>query len=828
MRHRASTYRLLISACIIIAFICNIFPVHDKPFEKYIISQVTHNKDEFNDLLKKAHDRVDNEQSRTLFLAIRDVANDDRIDVSKFFHKKNVADIKNLTKKNAILLDSLLADSKSKIKQGLDIKGGISCVLQVNDKKFNDLGALERAEQLNKAMDIIRQRIDGLGVSEPLVRSFGNNCIEIQLPGVSTKDNPELVDIIKKPAKLSFHLLHPTLIPTSRNDRAPLGYEIMAFEQNNSDNMTIEQLAFVKRIPEMTGSMVKQAGVRIGQYGEYEIALSMTEEGTKKFEHVTSSHINQQLGIVLDGKLYSAPYIRSAITDGHASISGKFSQRDAIDLANVLNNPLDVELKFIELNEIGPSLAEDAKSASMKAAYIGASVVMLFMIGYYRVAGIVAILSVLANIAIVMGTMVTIGATLTLPGIAALVLTIGMAVDANILIFERMREEQLAGKPLLNTLLSGHNKALWTILDANITTLLTAIILICFGTGAIKGFGIILSIGLFATVFCALVLCRGMLEQLAESGHVKRLIPNINLKLPIIDFLKHTKAVFVVYGCFLLIGLAAIVLRNDKIYGIDFTGGDEITLQFEQKIPTQEIVSFAHDIKIDEVIPVYQRSLKDNTEVLRIQTSEGQSTKLFDNMQSKFDYAGLSVVKQTAIGSSIGHGTTLNALASILLSMIGIMIYVAFRFEIGYGIGAVVSTLLDVIATIIIYLALGKQISSAMVAAVLMVVGYSINDTIIVFDRIREELRSHSSKSLREIINLSITRTLSRTILTSSSTLLAALSLYLFGSGVIVDFALVFLIGIIVGTFSSIFIASPIFFLWHKGDKRTIVGISQS
>lgn len=828
MRHRASTYRLLISACIIISFICNIFPVHDKPFEKYITSQVTHNKSEFNDLLKKAHDRVDNGQSRTLFLAIRDVANDNRIDVSKFFHKKNVADIKNLTKKNAILLDSLLADSKSKIKQGLDIKGGISCVLQVNDKKFNDLSTLERAEQLNKAMDIIRQRIDGLGVSEPLVRSFGNNCIEIQLPGVSTKDNPELVDIIKKPAKLSFHLLHPTLTPTSRNDHAPLGYEIMAFEQNNSDNTTIEQLAFVKRIPEMTGSMVKQAGVRIGQYGEYEIALSMTEKGTKKFEHVTSSHINQQLGIVLDGKLYSAPYIRSAITDGHASISGKFSQRDAIDLANVLNNPLDVELKFIELNEIGPSLAEDAKSASMKAAYIGASVVMLFMIGYYRVAGIVAILSVLANIAIVMGTMVTIGATLTLPGIAALVLTIGMAVDANILIFERMREEQLAGKPLLNTLLSGHNKALWTILDANITTLLTAIILICFGTGAIKGFGIILSIGLFATVFCALVLCRGMLEQLAESGHVKRLIPNINLKLPIIDFLKHTKTVFIIYGCFLLIGLAAIVLRNDKIYGIDFTGGDEITLQFEQKIPTQEIVSFAHDIKIDEVIPVYQRSLKDNTEVLRIQTSEGQSTKLFDNMQSKFDYAGLSVVKQTAIGSSIGHGTTLNALASILLSMISIMIYVAFRFEIGYGIGAVVSTLLDVIATIIIYLALGKQISSAMVAAVLMVVGYSINDTIIVFDRIREELRSHSSKSLREIINLSITRTLSRTILTSSSTLLAALSLYLFGSGVIVDFALVFLIGIIVGTFSSIFIASPIFFLWHKGDKRTIVGISQS
>ncbi|MDR2628674.1 MAG: protein translocase subunit SecD, partial [Puniceicoccales bacterium] len=585
-----------------------------------------------------------------------------------------------------------------------------------------------------------------------------------------------------------------------------------------------EEYAFVKKIPDMTGSMVKRAGVVVGQYGEYEISLTMTEEGARCFEKITANNINRRLGIVLDGKLYSAPFIRSAITNGHASITGKFSQRDAFELSNILNNPLEFELKFVELSEIGPSLAKDAKVSSLRAMLIGITIVAVFMLVFYHAAGIISLVSVMANIVIVLGVMATIGGTLTLPGIAALVLTIGMAVDANILIFERIREELLSGKPLKTALSSGHDKAFTTVLDANLTTLLTAVILIYFGVGPVKGFGVILAIGIFATMFCALVLSKGLLEFLVAKDLTKKLIPNFRIKPTSFDFLKYAK---LTVGIYTIVALACIVItasRGTKIYGIDFTGGDEITVTLEKKIPINEINKLASEHGIGEITSVYQKSIADNSEILRIQTSEGQGRKFFDHLSDHFQDSRPLLVRKTEIGASVGQGTKLNALISVILSMVGVMVYVAFRFETGYGIGAVISTIADVVITILIYLALGHQISAPMIASILMVVGYAINDTIIVFDRIREELKMNKTKALKDIINLSINRTLSRTILTSTSTFLAALALYVFGSGVVVDFALVFAIGVVVGTFSSIFIASPVFYTWHGGNRTTVTG----
>jgi SecD/SecF fusion protein len=808
---------------IILLAVQNILPIHDRIPEQYLASCVIHDKATFEELMKRAHGRLKTGQSKSLFLAIRDVADAEKIDLSRFFKNKNVDGVKNLSEKNKILLNILLADSKGKIKQGLDLKGGVSCVLKIDDSKFENLGTSEKTEQLNKAIDIIRQRIDGLGVSEPLLRVFGKNCIEIQLPGISTKDNPEIVDAIKKPAKLEFKLLHPTLIPKSKFERAPVGYEVLVFEGDHGDNGE-EAYAFVKKIPGMTGSMVKRAGVVVGQYGEYEISLTMTEEGARCFEKITADNINRRLGIVLDGKLYSAPSIRSAITNGCASISGKFSQRDAFELSNILNNPLEFELKFVELSEIGPSLAEDARINSLRAMLIGTAIVAAFMLIFYHVAGIISLIAVLANVIIILGVMVTIGGTLTLPGIAALVLTIGMAVDANILIFERIREELLSGKPLRAALASGHEKAFSTILDANLTTLLTAIILMCFGVGPVKGFGVILAIGILATMFCTLVLSKGLLEFLVEKDLVKKLIPDFRIKPTSFDFLAYAKLTVGIYAVVALACTVIVAFRGTRIYGIDFTGGDEITLTFEKKIPIKEINRLASEHGIGEVTSVYQKSIADSSEILRIQTPEGQGTKFFDHLNNHFQDSRPFLVRKTEIGASVGQGTKLNALISVILSMVGVMIYVAFRFETAYGIGAMISTIADVVLTILIYLALGRQISAPMIASILMVVGYAINDTIIVFDRIREELRINKAKALKDVINLSINRTLSRTILTSASTFLAALALYVFGSGVVVDFALVFAMGVIVGTFSSIFIASPMFYTWHRGNRTTIIG----
>ncbi|MDR0741936.1 MAG: protein translocase subunit SecD [Puniceicoccales bacterium] len=823
MRNWKSFYRILSSLVIILLAVQSILPIHDKIPEQYLASCVVNDKAAFEELMRRAHERLEVGQSKSLFLAIRDIANAEKIDLSRFFKNKIVDDIKNLSEKNKILLNTLLADSKGKIKQGLDLKGGVSCVLKIDDSKFENLGTSEKTEQLNKAIDIIRQRIDGLGVSEPLLRVFGKNCIEIQLPGISTKDNPEIVDTIKKPAKLEFKLLHPTLIPKSKSERAPIGYEVLVFEGDHGDSRE-EEYAFVKKIPDMTGSMVKHAGVVIGQYGEYEISLTMTEEGARCFKKVTADNINRRLGIVLDGKLYSAPSIRSAITNGRASISGKFSQRDAFELSNILNNPLEFELKFVELSEIGPSLAEDARISSLRAMLIGTVVVAIFMLVFYHTAGIISLIAVMANVIIVLGVMATIGGTLTLPGIAALVLTIGMAVDANILIFERIREELLSGKPLKAALASGHEKAFSTVLDANLTTLLTAVILIYFGVGPVKGFGVILSIGIFATMFCALMLSKGLLGFLVEKDLTKKLIPDFRIKPAFCDFLAYTKLTVGIYTIVALACIAIIGFRGTKIYGIDFTGGDEITVTFEKKIPINTINKLASEHGIGEVTSVYQKSMADNSEILRIQTPEGQGAKFFDHLSNHFQDSRPFLVRKTEIGASVGQGTKLNALISVILSMVGVMIYVSFRFETGYGIGAVISTIADVVITILIYLALGHQISAPMIASILMVVGYAINDTIIVFDRIREELRINKVKALKDIINLSINRTLSRTILTSASTFLAALALYVFGSGVVVDFALVFSIGVIIGTFSSIFIASPVFYAWHRGNRATVIG----
>lgn len=823
MRNGKSFYRILLSLGIILLAVQSILPIHDRIPEQYLVSCVTHDRAVFEELMRRARERVEFGQSKSLFLAIRDIADAEKIDLSRFFKNRDVDDIKNFSEKNKILLNILLADSKGKIKQGLDLKGGVSCVLKIDDSKFENLETSEKMEQLNKAIDIIRQRIDGLGVSEPLLRVFGKNCIEIQLPGISTKDNPEIVDTIKKPAKLEFKLLHPTLMPKSKSERAPIGYEVLMFEGDRGDNGE-ETYAFVKKIPDMTGSMVKHAGVAVGQYGEYGISLTMTEDGARCFAKVTAANINRRLGIVLDGKLYSAPSIRSEITDGRASISGKFSQRDALELSNILNNPLEFELKFVELSEIGPSLAEDARISSLRAMLIGTAVVATFMLIFYHAAGIISLIAVTANIVIVLGVMATIGGTFTLPGIAALVLTIGMAVDANILIFERMREELLSGKPLKAALAAGHEKAFSTVLDANLTTLLTAVILIYFGVGPVKGFGVILAIGIFATMFCTLVLSKGLLEFLVEKDLVKKLIPDFRIKPTSFDFLEYTKLTVGIYTIVAFTCIVIVASRGFKIYGIDFTGGDEITITFEKKIPINEISKLASEHGIGEVTSVYQRSIADNSEILRVQTPEGQGTKFFDHLSDHFQDSRPFLVRKTEIGASVGQRIKLNAFISVILSMIGVMIYVAFRFETGYGIGAVISTIVDVAMTILIYLALGHQISASMIASILMVVGYAINDTIIVFDRIREELKINKTKALKNVINLSINRTLSRTILTSASTFLAALALYVFGSGVVVDFALVFSIGVIIGTFSSIFIASPVFYAWHKNNRTTIIG----
>ncbi|MGB0416057.1 MAG: protein translocase subunit SecD [Coraliomargarita sp.] len=831
-------WKFLLTAAIIAWCALSITPLQDRPFEGYIISQATVEVDEFKSIVDRANQRVEDSRdadgatSKTLFIALRELGAEENIDFAGFFPEINLTDVPNQNKRNDILLKHLLKTAQSQLRLGLDLKGGVGVTMKVDEAATEGMQSFQREQQLEDAIRIMGDRLDGSGVAEPIIRPKGENGIEIQMPGLSTKENPEVLDTIKKPARLEFRSVHPSKTPynTAPADYpSQFEYEVLTMEdENRRTGEVTETQMFIKRLPEATGEIIAEAFAAPNQVGGYEIYLEMTSDGADVLRSVTERMVGKPLAIVLDGKLYSAPTIQSVLSK-NATITGNFSQREAIDLANVLNNPLSLPLAVDEMYEVGPSMAQDAQESSVKAVQVGAILVVCFMVAYYFIGGIVAVCSAIINVIIVLGVLASLGATLTLPGVAALVLTLGMGVDANILIFERLREELRAGKRIKNASINAFQKVTSTIVDANVTTLITASILIWLGTGPVKGFGYTLAIGICASIFCALVVTRFMIDFLVHRMNLSKVLGLSLLGEFKFDFFKFRRPAFIASWLLVAAGVVSVVLHHDNIMGIDFTGGDEMTISFDERVESGELSEAAEALGLGEVNPVYQTLLGTGEEVLKIQTRFDQSRPVLDGLQAAFPAANLQEVGMNQIGASVSNDIQWNALLSVVAALGGILLYVALRFEVGYGIGAVVATIHDVLMTIGVFVLCGElglfvsgQFTAPMLAAILMIVGYSINDTIVVFDRIREELELNPGANLRHIINLAISRVFSRSLLTSITTLLAAVSLYIFGAGVINDFSFVFIIGILTGTFSSIFIASPVFYWWHKGDRRHV------
>ena len=821
-------WKFLLTAVIIFWCVAEISPLQDRPFEDYILEQATAETTEFASIMERAEARVDSKQSKTLFLALREMGAEDDIDYAVFFPQVNLRDVANQNKRNDILLKHILSSAQSNLRLGLDLKGGVGVTLKIAEDAPGS--KFEQAEQLKDAIEIMGSRLDGHGVAEPIIRPVGDDAIEIQIAGLSTKDNPEVLEDLKKPARLEFRSVHETLNPdTTAKNKYPVGYEVLAEE--NEDRKTgevFERRMFVKLIPEATGEIVDDAYVSQTQTGGFQINLEMTSEGADILAAVTGRMIGKPLAIVLDGKLYSAPTVNGVLSS-RAQITGTYSQREAIDLANVLNNPLAVELRVDQMYEVQPTLAEGARASSINAAQWGAGLVVGFMLLYYFAGGVVAVISALVNIAIVLGVLASLGATLTLPGVAALVLTLGMGVDANILIFERLREELKSGKSIKNATAGAFDKVTSTIVDANVTTLITASILIWLGTGPVKGFGITLAIGICASIFCALVVTRLLVDFLVHRIGLRKVLGMDLFPSKKLDFFRFRKPAFIASWLIVLAGVVSVVVHHDNILGKDFTGGDEMTVAYDQRLGADEILQVVVDQDLGDVTPIYQSLIGQDVEILKLQTAFDQARPVLKQLQAAFPEANLIETGITQIGASVSKSIQWNALYSVLCALGGILLYVAFRFEVGYGVGAVVATIHDVLMTIGIFVICGElgifvsgQFTAPMLAAILMIVGYSINDTIVAFDRIREELELNPGTDLRSIINLALSRVFSRTLLTSITTLLAALSLYIFGAGVITDFSFIFIIGILTGTFSSIFIASPVFYWWHKGDRRHV------
>lgn len=605
---------------------------------------------------------------------------------------------------------------------------------------------------------------------------------------------------------------------------------------------------FVSDIVQLHGTAVRRARPDQDEFGRLQVALSLTPEGARQFFRVTSENIGRRLGIVMDDTLYSAPTIQTGIAGGNAVITGSFTFEEVSSLSNALNSgSLPVPVQILMQQQVQPSLGAESVASGINAALAGIAAVVVFMLIYYRVSGVIVNFALVMDALLLpLGMMLAAGflgifaagggagsgninalPTLTLPGIAGLVLTIGMAVDANVLIFERIREEQKSGKRFATAIQSGYEKVFSTILDANITTLLVAVILFMQGSGPIRGFAVMLTAGILVSMYTALVFTRMSFDLLAAYSPIKTLkmmsiLPD-NLK---IDFLGKRKIALAVSGILLLVTGVNIGLKGSDVLGIDFTGGTTMRFSLtsdEASRPSESDIRSVLSADVPEAVIQYQRGLTGEgagTDTLQVNVAAEFSEVTRASLLEAFGVEhGFQMIHLEEIGPQVGAQMRNRGIRAIVFALIGIVIYITLRFEFAFAMGTISALAHDVLLTVGIYTLFGRQLSLPIVAALLTIVGYSANDTIVVFDRIREDLKLLKGKPYKDIANISINQTLSRTLLTSVTTLLTVLMLLIFGGGAINDFALALFIGVLVGTYSSIFVATPVMLLWHKDEK---------
>jgi SecD/SecF fusion protein len=743
---------------------------------------------------------------------------------------------------NTFILNQLQRDASGKIKLGLDLQGGTSFLVEMDTNYLatqspNDTNHVARAPDvsgaLSQAVEVLRKRVDAFGVAEPVIQPAGENRILIQLPGLSQSEKDNAMTNIQRAAYLEFRMVKDDSDDIIHNHLPiPPGYEYLkhATPQPNAAPKVEEAIVSNKAVNGLSGDIITSAFMGRGNLGQPEIDFRLTESAAARFGEVTKNNVGHRLAIILDGELYSAPRIDGAIETGSGQITGTFTEDEAQQLANVLQNPLRAPLKIISSEDVDPTLGKDTIRHGIYASVAAIVLVSVFMLCYYWIAGITANIALVTNIIILLGVMCSIGTTLTLPGIAGVVLTVGMAVDANVLIYERLREEIAKGKSLRGAIAAGYARAFGTIFDSHVTTLISSIILIFMGTGEIKGFGVTLTIGIAASLFTSLVVTRLIFNFLLDRNLLKSLRMFHLIKAAKVNFMKLATPLFVVSWLFIVVSLGyGIFDRGSKLFGVDFLGGASTTFSFAQKIDVDQIRSAVTATGEKDAQIQYQKDVSGGTETLRV-TTRGSADKVEQALETQFPQAQFKAIGQQQVGAIIGVEIRESAIIASLLSLFGILVYVAFRYEFSFAVAAVVAVIHDVLLTIGCYCLAngisGREFNATVVAAVLTIIGFSINDKIVIFDRIREDLKLGVRGTFKEVINQALNQTLSRTIITSGTVFLATLSLYIFGGGVINDFAFTFLVGIITGTYSSIYIASAIVLWWHKGERPNI-GASQ-
>ena len=750
---------------------------------------------------------------------------------------------------NRVILNWLeRTKAAGQIQLGLDLKGGTQFVVEVQTGSIVD-----KEGALDQAINILRRRVDRFGVAEPILQKAGANRIIIQIPGLSQSKREEAKRNIKRVATLQFHLVHPD------NNRLA-GLDIPGYT-NVLETISDDASGVKRKVEVLIGSKVELSGdhmaaasvARDPTTGVPKIHFSLDDVGAKLFYELTGKHVGERLAIVLvdlidseqgvqeEWSIVSAPTILSRI-GGSGEITGVGDMAEARELANILENPLSTPLRIVEERDVDPSLGADSVKQGFNAALYGVIMVVIFMAGYYLLSGLIANFAVVLNIVILMGIFCYFDSTLTLPGIAGIALTIGMAVDANVLINERIREELASGKSLRGAISAGYDKAFGTIFDSNLTTVIASVILYWLGHGPVKGFGITLTIGIAASMFTALVVTRLMFDFLIDRGWLKDSLKMFSfMDKTNYDFLKYARPAFIASWIIILASVGyAVTKGSDKILGIDFAGGRTLVMSYkkENKAAVKAMVeSGKMRDQLAESVVSKEAALagKESQFQIGLQTSlggeeyirvdfpdvEGAEDVVEKQLQANFDGTAGFIVRSSAekVGASVSTEIQKSALVATVLAMLGILIYVAFRYEFSFAVGAIVAILHDVLITLGIFFLSGRELNGPILAAILTIIGYSINDTIVIFDRVRESLLLGARGSFKDVMNLALNQTLARTIITSSTTFLSTLALYFFGGPVINDFAFTFLVGIITGTYSSIYIACAIVLWWHKGKR---------
>jgi SecD/SecF fusion protein len=770
------------------------------------------------------------------FQNLREAAEEQKIDLRNYFPGVAKPDSKTA---NLDILNQIDRECGGKIKLGLDLKGGTSFLLRMD---MSQIDAAGRGAAVEQAIGIIGRRVNQFGVSEPIIQRIGNDRILVQLPGLAERDRQSARKQIERTAYLEFRIVHANneelqaQAATDTRFLPPIGYTNMV-HVTTRDGQTVTEHLFVKLRAErnLTGKYVERAYVAADDIGRPNIALNFNKEGAVIFAQVAAANPGRRLAIILDGEVQSAPRIEERLSEDargtgsirNAQITGQFSLVEARHLASVLENPLQAPVKVLEERSVDPSLGRDAVRSGLYASGIAAAGVLVFMVAYYMIAGFVATLAMALNMVILVGVLALFKFTLTLPGIAGIALTIGMSVDANVLIFERIREELAAGKPLRAAFAAGYQRAWLVIFDSNLTTILSGAILIWLGTGALRGFGVTLVIGLIANLFSAVFATRVLFDWMIAKGlftSFKSLsfFPKTN-----INFLgsRHVVsgliALLLLAGGWMFVRQGGLQFGRGAVYGVDFTGGDGVMLKFAQRVDAIEIRKTLEATGAKDSFIQYQRE-GTGLEVLSLRLGVGEADKVVPALQKAYPAAKFTVLSKDEVGAVVGKELGEQGMDAIVASLLMIMIYVGFRFgEFAYGIGSLVALLVSVLASLALFVLSGRTFSMPVVAAILTIVGYGINDTIVVFDRIRENRKLTGGRiDYFALLNRSVNDTLSRTMLTGGSTIFATVVLLVMGGRVLNDFAFTFLVGVIVSTVASVCVASPIVLWFHRKEAK--------